>query len=102
MGESKKKLGILVNTDKNLHHVLGICKAAKKAGIEVSIFVMDDGTHLLKDEEFLKLADEGVSMALCDHSYREKGYRETLEKVKHGSQFDHAIIAHGCDRYIVL
>lgn len=98
----KKKLGILVNTDKNLEHLLGLCRAAEKGGVEVSLFVMDDGTHLLKRKEFQKLIDAGVSTAICDHSYREKGYTETLENVKHGSQFDHALITHECDRYIVL
>jgi sulfur relay (sulfurtransferase) complex TusBCD TusD component (DsrE family) len=98
----KKKLGILVNTDKNMQHLLGLCKAAKRAGVEVSIFVMDDGTHLIKKKSFKKLSDEGMSIAMCDHSYKEKGYTEKLKKIKHGSQFDHAVIAHECDRYIVL
>lgn len=99
---SKKKLGILVNTDKNLGHLLGLYEAAEKEGVEVSLFVMDDGTHLLQKEEIQRLASQGVSIAMCDHSYREKGYTENLENIKHGSQFDHAVIAHECDRYIVL
>ena len=98
----KKKLGILVNTDKNLQHLLGLCEAAEKEGVEVSLFVMDDGTHLLQRDAIQRLAGRGVSIAICDHSYREKGYTETLENIKHGSQFDHAVIAHECDRYIVL
>lgn len=96
------KLGILVNTDKNLEHVIGICGAAKAAGIEVSIFIMDDGCFLTKEPRFLALAKQGVSMTLCDHSFHEKGLTGKVEGVTHGSQFDHASIAHECDRFIVL
>jgi predicted peroxiredoxin len=99
---SKRKLGILVNTDKNLEHILGICEAAKKAGVKVSIFIMDDGCYLTKKPELLALGKKGVNIAMCDHSYREKGFTEALAEVKHGSQFDHALIAHECDRYVVL
>lgn len=96
------KLGILLNTHKNLKHLLGICEAARKAGVEVAIFIMDDGCYLTKNPELLALGKKGVNIALCDQSYREKGFTETLPGVKHGSQFDHALIAHECDRYIVL
>jgi predicted peroxiredoxin len=100
---SGKKLGILVNTDKNLKHFLGICRAAKDAGVEVSLFIMDDGCFLTQKEEFTELCkEEGITAVMCDHSYKEKGFTEELAEVKHGSQFDHALIANECDRYIVL
>lgn len=44
----------------------------------------------------------GVKATICDQSYKEKGFTGKLSNVKHGGQFDHALIAHECDRYIVL
>lgn len=100
---SENKLGILVNTDKNLKHLRGICNAAKAAKVEVSLFIMDDGCFLTEKPELMELCrEEGIKAAMCDHSYREKGFTEELAEVKHGSQFDHALIANECDRYIVL
>ncbi len=95
------KLGILVNTDKNLTHIIGLCNAAKAAKVEVSLFIMDDGCSLTEKAEFMELCKEAKA-AVCDQSYREKGFTEALAEVKHGSQFDHALIAHECDRYVVL
>lgn len=98
-----KRLGILVNTSKNLKHLIGLCSAAKAAEVEVSLFIMDEGCYLTEKPEFMKLCQEGmVKAVMCDHSYREKGFSEALAEVKHGSQFDHALIANECDRYIVL
>lgn len=97
-----KKLGILVNTDKNLEHLVGICDAAERQGVEVSIFVMDDGCSLTRNQKFLALAKKNVKVALCDHSYREKGFDGRVGGIAHGSQFDHVTIAHECDRFLVL
>ncbi len=98
-----KKLGILVNTDKNLKHLLGICRVAKDAEVEVLLFIMDDGCFLIEKEVFRELCkEECITAVMCDHSYREKGFTEELVEVKHGSQFDHAVIANECDRYVVI
>lgn len=98
---SEKKLGILINTDKNLRHIIGLCNAAKAAKVGVSLFIMDEGCFLTEKAEFMELC-KSVKTVMCDHSYKEKGYTEELAEVKHGSQFEHALIANECDRYIVL
>jgi hypothetical protein len=46
------KLGIFVNTDRHLEHVVGLVKAALSKGHEVTMFNMDDGTKLLGTPEF--------------------------------------------------
>ncbi len=58
------KLGILVNTDKNLDHIIGITKSAISKGHTVSIFNMDDGTKLLVNPSFTSLCQtKGVTMS---------------------------------------
>lgn len=97
-----KKLGIFVNTDKHLQHILGICSAARAMDVAVSIFLMGDGVFLTKNPEFLGLVKKGVEISLCDHVYREKGLEGKVEGVLHGSQYENATMAHESDRLLVF
>jgi predicted peroxiredoxin len=99
------KLGILVNTDKNLDRIIGLTETALKKGHEVVIFNMDDGVKLLKKEEFRSLCKKkGVSMAFCDLSTHILGVsKEGLpEEIVCGSQYNNALMVHEADRVIVL
>lgn len=97
------KLGILVNTDRNLKHILGITEAALRKGHEVSIFVMDDGVRLLRDERFTALCKR-VSMSFCDHSTHMLNVsKEGIpEDIICGSQYNNAVMAHDSDKVLVL
>jgi len=99
------KLGILVNTDKHLEHMLGLTNAAVTMNHEVVIFVMDEGTRLLDDDLFVELAKQpAVSISLCEHSARNCGINtEDLSKDYNcASQFDNAMMNHNADRMIVF
>ena len=99
------KLGIIVNTDRHLDHVLGIIRAALSKNHEVSIFAMDDSIHLLSDPSFSGLTEtDNVSMSICRHSAERLGIEtENLaEGIKAGSQWENALMAHDADRVIVL
>lgn len=97
------KLGILVNTDRNLKHILGITESALRKGHEVSIFVMDEGVRLLRDERFTGLCKR-VSMSFCDHSTHVLNVsKEGIpEDIICGSQYNNAVMAHDSDKVIVL
>lgn len=99
------KLGILVNTDRRLGHLLGLVAAATAKGHEVVIFAMDQGTRLLDDASFVELAGrEGVSVGICAHSADEHRI-DTSGKpptITIGGQFNNAMMAHQADRVIVL
>lgn len=98
------KLGILVNTDRHLRDVLGTTRAALAGGHEVVIFVMDEGTRLLKDSEFAGLCGlQGVTMSFCDHSAQQlKVETGVPEEIVCGSQYNHAMMLHAVDRLVVL
>jgi predicted peroxiredoxin len=99
------KLGIFVNTDKNLDAVRGITKAALAKGHTVNLFNMDDGTKLVGSPEFAELCKTpGVSISFCDHSAKHKGVTtEGLPKeVVCGSQYNNAVMLHEADKVIVL
>ncbi len=99
------KLGILVNTDRHLDHVLEIVRVALGKSHEVMVFAMDDGIHLLSDPSFCGLArTDNLSMSICRHSAERLGIEtENLaEGIRAGSQLENALMAHDADRVIVL
>ncbi len=99
------KLGILVNTDRHAHHVIGLTKAALKKGHEVIIFTMDEGVRLLAAPGFEDLCKTaGVTMSFCDHSAKQLGAdsEDLPEELVPGSQYHNAVMNHEADRVIVL
>ena len=99
------KLGILVNTDRHLRHILGLATAARTRDHEVVIFAMDHGVRLLDDGAFTELGGlDGVSLGFCSHSAREHGVETSgrPEGVTVGSQLNNAMMAQTVDRMIVL
>jgi len=99
------KLGILINTDKYPDAVLGITKAALSKGHEVSIFVMDAGTHLLNHPSLKELSQyQRIVMGFCEHSAQGHGVPfETIpDPIVRGSQYDNATMLHESDKIIVL
>jgi len=99
------KLGMLVNTDRHLEHVLGLAAAATAKNHEVVVFAMDEGVRLLDNKSFADLAaQEGVSLSFCSHSAREQGIEVEgrPEAVIVGSQLNNAMMAQAVDRVIVL
>jgi predicted peroxiredoxin len=99
------KLGIMVNTNRHLNHVVGLTKAAIEKGHTVILFNMDDGTKLLVTPEFAELCKtEGVTTSFCDHSAKHVGVAtEGLPgEIVCGSQYNNAVLNHDSDRVIVL
>ena len=99
------KLGIFVNTNRHLGHVVGFVKAGLAKGHEGIMFNMDDGTKLLGTPELGELCKtKGVTMSFCDHSA--KGLNVTTEglpkEIVCGSQYNNAVMNHDADRVIIL
>jgi predicted peroxiredoxin len=99
------RLGILVNTDRHLRHLIGLAEAALSMGHGVIIFNMDSGTKLLGNEALMKLCTaKGVEMSFCD--YNAKGFNISQEglppEVACGSQYDNAMMVNMADRVVVL
>lgn len=100
------KLGILVNSSENMEQVLGITKAAaRQQGVEVIVFVMDEGTRLFSRRDFCDLGGlQGVSMSFCQHSAEELGVGtdHLPASIVAGSQYNNATMNNRADKVIVL
>lgn len=98
------KLGILVSSDKNLDHLIGICQAARDSGREVIVFLTNRGVLLTQDARFAKeVKCDQVSLCNVNFEYFK------LEKPVPGvddkdfaTQSRHGMMIEDCDRYIVL
>ncbi|HET6515864.1 MAG TPA: hypothetical protein VFG09_11940 [Thermodesulfovibrionales bacterium] len=99
------KLGILVNTGRNLKHIIGLTEAAVRKGHEVMIFAMDDGVRLFREPDFKTLCGlDNVSMSFCDLStgVLDVPKEGIPDEIICGSQYNNAVMNHDADRIIVL
>lgn len=99
------KLGICVAGRKNMHHVLGLARAAKVAGNEVQIFFTGEGVYLTQDprvQELLQVA----SCKVCEVSYHANGFKGVevpgIKYKDYVTQARNAEMVEECDRYVIL
>lgn len=99
-------IGILVTKEQYKRHLIGITKAALKRGHRVSIFLMDSGVRLVKEQEVtaLKALSGVMTFALCDMNLKRAGLSEmdVPDGITCGSQYNNAVMNHESDRVILL
>ena len=108
----KERLGIFVPTDKNLDHIIGVAKAAKKAGKLLTIFFTHDGVLLTQQAKYPELAEiidreEGDEISLCNVRWEEHGLKGKPVPAAMGdkdlaTQSRHCAMLGTCDRYLVI
>jgi predicted peroxiredoxin len=96
-----EKLGILITTDKYKKDAIGIARAAKKSGRDVTVFLMDDGVFLLNESDLADLLNEGIEIHCCDHSRERKGVDKKID-ITYGSQYQNAVMMHESDKVLVF
>ena len=111
MAESEK-LGILVPTKKNIDHLIGVARAAKRAGKSLCIFLTHEGCLLTQDPRYRELADivgpdEIDEISLCNVSWEELGLKgqpipSGMGSEDLASQTRHCAMLGKCDRYLVI
>jgi predicted peroxiredoxin len=98
-------LGICVASRNHMRHVLGLSRAAKKAGKLVEIFFTGDGVELTQDPCFSELL-KFARVAICEVSYIGKGYKGKelpgLKDKDFVTQARNAEMVEECDRYLIL
>ena len=98
------KLGILVSSDRYIDHLIGITKAAHRAGKKVTIFLTNRGVFLTKNERFIEL--DGIChislCSLCFESFKNDRPIPIVKDQDFGTQMRNVEIMKDCDRCIVL
>jgi hypothetical protein len=108
----KEKLGILVPTNKHIVHLIGIARAAKKAGKALCIFLTHEGVRISQHPRYQELAeiissDEDNEISLCNVSWEELGLKDQsipagMSAKDLATQSRHCTMIDKCDRYMVL
>ena len=100
-----EKLGICVVTRDNMPHVLGLAKAAERAGKHTEIFLTGEGVHLTQEPNFSELL-EVARVGICEVSYIANGYKDKpvpgLVDKDFVTQMRNAEMVAKCDRYLIL
>ncbi len=100
-----EKLGICVATRESMSHVLGLAKAAKRAGKHTEIFLTGEGVHLTHQPGFSELL-EVARVGVCEVSYIANGYKGKavpgLVDKDFVTQMRNAEMVEKCDRYHIL
>ncbi len=109
-----QKLGICVATKGRMADVIGLTKAATKAGKEVEVFMTGEGVQLTKDPLFAQLvevAKAGSSnphghVTVCEVSFIANGFKDKnlpgMRDKDFVTQGRNADMVEQCDRYVVI
>ena len=99
-----KTLGVFVSSRDHMDKIIQLCKAAKKKGVEVTIFFSHLGTLLTQDPHFRML--EGLAnISLCNVGFEGHGLKPPVQGIgekDYATQARNAELIEDCDRYVVF
>ncbi|MEE8449087.1 MAG: DsrE family protein [Thermodesulfobacteriota bacterium] len=101
-GKKQKSLGILLASSPNHEDRFTALKLAQTAldlGMEVKIFLFDEGVYNCLDNEFISLNQAGADITICEQSAKDRNL-DIQAPVKRGSLYDLAGIAKQIDRLV--
>ena len=110
MAADPNKFGIFVTSPQHMRHILGLTKAAVRAGKKVMIFFTFKSIHLTKNPDFYTLTQLCAleDVAICADSYICEGF-DNVNDVPRGltdkqmrTQAFHGAILDECAKYIVM
>ena len=84
----------------NTETLIGIARAAKARGDDVTVFAMSEGVRNLAHKDFAGLTGKGVNVAVCEHNRAEFDAPQGVEGVSYGSQYDLSGYINNCDRFL--
>ena len=104
---SPQKLGVLLSTapsDSSVETVSKLADAAVRQGIEVYLYLIDEGVRNLKDERFTRLLDGGVKMSVCAYGCQQHAVStESVDsRVSLSGLVVLSSIIDACDRFVAF
>ncbi|HIE66071.1 MAG: DsrE family protein [Nitrospira sp.] len=99
-----KKLGIILSTppeEKNLALVVSLATEARRQGIGVYLYLIDDGVKHIDHPEMTRLKETGVKLFLCAYGAQRRSIPPS-DKAAFGGLVVLSDLIKGCDRFITL
>lgn len=102
-----RKLGLLLSTAPthgSIETVVRLAEAALKQGVEVYLYLIDEGVKSFTDARFGRLLDGGVKMSVCAYGCQQHGV--STERVDSRVSLSGLVvlsgIIDGCDRFLAF
>lgn len=99
-----KKLGILLSTPpdhQNLDIVLNLAYEALSQGIEVYLYLIDDGVYNINNKGILDLSKKGVRLFACALAAQRRGI-PLSDKAVFGGLYVLLNMMNSCDRFLAF
>lgn len=99
-----KKLGIYVSSDEHMEKIIKLCQAARRKGVEVTLFLTHLGTNLTQAPRFAELLGP-ANVSLCKVGFDDRKLERPvagLDEKAFSSQSFHAEMILDCDQYFAF
>lgn len=100
----KRKLGVLLSTapdHPNLDTCLKLSEAALRAGVDLYLYLIDDGVRAIDDERILALSRRGTKLFVCAYGCQRRGLPIT-DKATYCGLVVLTDLINGCERFVAL
>jgi sulfur relay (sulfurtransferase) complex TusBCD TusD component (DsrE family) len=102
-----RKLGLLLSTPPShpsVETVVQLAQAALRRGVEVYLYLIDEGVKTAVDQRYLALIDVGVKMSVCAYGCQRHGVLTTTvdSRISLSGLVVLSGIIDGCDRFLAF
>jgi sulfur relay (sulfurtransferase) complex TusBCD TusD component (DsrE family) len=102
-----RKLGLLLSTPPShpsVETVVQLSQSALRKGIDVYLYLIDEGVKTVMDQRYLGLIDAGVKMSVCAYGCQQHGVLTTNvdSRVSLSGLVVLSGIIDGCDRFLAF
>lgn len=107
MTMAARKLGLLLSTTPShpsVDTVVQLAQAALRRGVEVYLYLIDEGVKMSVDRRYLGLIDAGVKMSVCAYGCQQHGVSTASidSRVSLSGLVVLSGIIDGCDRFLAF
>jgi sulfur relay (sulfurtransferase) complex TusBCD TusD component (DsrE family) len=102
-----RKLGLLLSTAPNkgtIETIVRLAEAAVRQGVEVYLYLIDEGVKGFTDARFSRLLEGGVKMSVCAYGCQQHGVstQHVDSRVSLSGLVVLSGIIDGCDRFLAF
>ena len=102
-----RKLGLLLSTPPShpsVETVVQLAQAALRKGVDVYLYLIDEGVKTAEDPRYLGLIDAGVKMSVCAYGCQQHGVLTVTidSRVSLSGLVVLSGIIDGCDRFLAF
>ena len=104
---SARKLGLLLSTPPShpsVETVAQLAQAALRRGVDVYLYLIDEGVKTAVDQRYLFLIDAGVKISVCAYGCQQHGVLTTTvdSRISLSGLVVLSGIIDGCDRFLAF